>query len=118
VVLVDVHERRQGLEAEGLDRRAVGVGEHEELLAERAHEADGLLDRAGGEEGHPDVGLGVAPEDVRRGLQDPRALERVGVERHDGEVERGGPLGDRAGGALQGGELHVGRHVGDHGSET
>ena len=39
VVLVDVHERRQGLEAEGLDRGAVGVGEDEELLGRGAHEA-------------------------------------------------------------------------------
>jgi hypothetical protein len=94
------------------------TGEHEELLDERAHERRGLLDRAGDEERDAHVGLGVEPQHLRRGLEDPGALECVGVERHDGEVERGRPLCDRAGRALQGGELHVGRHVGDHGSET
>ena len=113
-MLVDVHEGREALEGEGLDRRTLGVGEHEESFGQWAEELLGFIDGGRHQEGDAHIGLGVADEDALCGVEDPGTLEGERVDDDQREMEIGGPLGDGAGAARQRSEFEIGWHVSSH----
>lgn len=114
MMLVDVHERREALEGEGLDRSTIGVSEDEETLGQWAEEVLGFIDGGGDEEGDANIGLGVADEDALCGVEDPGTLKRERVDDDQCEMEIGGPLRDGAGAARHRSEFEIGWHVSSH----
>jgi len=114
MMLVDVHEGREALEGEGLDRSAIGVSEHEETFGQWAEEVLGFIDGGGNQEGDAYIGLGVPDEDALCGVEDPGTLKGERVDDDQCEMEIGGPLGDGSGPARQRSEFEIGWHVSSH----
>jgi hypothetical protein len=83
-----VGECRELLQPEGLDDLTVGVHEAHELLGVGAEELLCARFVAGQEEGGPHVRTGEVTQDPGPGLEQPRALVRVGIEDDQREVEQ------------------------------
>ena len=111
----DEHEGRQLAEPERLDGNAVGIGEHQEPLDERAEEGAGVAGVGGDEEVDAGVRAAEALEDPCRRRQDPRALVGVRVECDGGQVERRQPLLEGSWLAAERGQHEIHRRVRRHG---
>ncbi len=109
-------ERRQPLDAEGLDGHPVWVDEGEELLGERTEEGGRALSIGGHQPADAHVGAPERAEHPGGRVEDPRALVRVRIDHHRGEVERGQPLADGAAIAVERRQREVGRQFTRHGS--
>lgn len=112
-------EGGQRREAEAAHESSIGIGEHQELLGQWAEERLCFVIGCGDDEVDAHGGSGEAAQDASRGVEDPRALVGVRVEHDRCEVERGQPLGQRAGlGAdrIEGGGGGRGRNHGVNGS--
>ena len=76
------------LDAEGLHRLAIGIGECEDLIGPGAEEEPALLGCGPRDQpGHAAVGLIEHGQDACRRGQDPRALVGEGIERDEDQVE-------------------------------